>query len=92
MSFRDCIEPSLLYGDAPCPKCGTLLWFACLPAGTVFYERDHGLELLERLKQKLAEQLGIPTEQITPARLLSDLGADSLDAVELEMSLEELLE
>ena len=38
----------------------------------------------------IAEQLGVKPEQITPeAKFIEDLGADSLDTVELVMALEE---
>jgi acyl carrier protein len=44
----------------------------------------------ERVKDIVVEQLGVKPEQVTPeARILDDLGADSLDAVELTMAAEE---
>ena len=44
----------------------------------------------ERVKQIVAEQLGVDEEQVTPeAAFMDDLGADSLDTVELVMALEE---
>lgn len=44
----------------------------------------------ERVKQIVAEQLGVEEEQVTPeAAFMDDLGADSLDTVELVMALEE---
>jgi acyl carrier protein len=44
----------------------------------------------ERVKQIVAEQLGVDEDQITPeASFMDDLGADSLDTVELVMALEE---
>lgn len=43
-----------------------------------------------RLKTIIAEQLGIPEEQVKPeSRFIEDLGADSLDIVELIMAMEE---
>ena len=43
-----------------------------------------------RIKKIIAEQLGVKPEQITPeAKFIEDLGADSLDTVELVMALEE---
>jgi acyl carrier protein len=48
------------------------------------------LELEEKVKQIIAEQLGVGTEEIRPESLLvDDLGADSLDEVELLMAFEE---
>jgi len=44
----------------------------------------------ERIKQIVAEQLGVDEEQVTnEASFMDDLGADSLDTVELVMALEE---
>lgn len=44
----------------------------------------------ERVKQIVAEQLGVDEDQVTPeASFMDDLGADSLDTVELVMALEE---
>lgn len=42
-----------------------------------------------RVKQILTDRLGIPAGDITPeARLIDDLGMDSLDAVELAIATE----
>ena len=44
----------------------------------------------ERLKKIVVEQLGVDEEQVTPeASFVDDLNVDSLDLVELIMSLEE---
>ncbi len=44
----------------------------------------------ERLKKIVVEQLGVEEEEVVPsASFIEDLGADSLDLVELIMSLEE---
>jgi len=44
----------------------------------------------QRVNDILAEQLGVETGILTPeANLVDDLGADSLDVVELVMALEE---
>lgn len=44
----------------------------------------------ERVKKVVVEQLGVAEEQVTPeASFVDDLGADSLDTVELVMALEE---
>lgn len=45
---------------------------------------------LKTVRDILVEQLGIPPEQVTPqSRFMEDLGADSLDHVELIMAFEE---
>ena len=47
----------------------------------------------EQVKKIVAEQLGVKEEQVTPeAAFVDDLGADSLDTVELVMALEEEFE
>ncbi len=45
--------------------------------------------ILERVKKIVVEQLGADEKEVVPsARFVNDLGADSLDLVELIMSLE----
>ena len=47
-------------------------------------------EIAERIKAVIVEQLGVSLEEVTPeASFIEDLGADSLDIVELIMALEE---
>lgn len=47
-------------------------------------------EIAERIKSIIVEQLGVSMEEVTPeASFIEDLGADSLDIVELIMALEE---
>ena len=44
----------------------------------------------EKVKSIIAEQLGVKPDEVTPqASFIDDLGADSLDTVELIMALEE---
>ena len=44
----------------------------------------------DRVKEIIVEQLGVSADQVKPeARFIDDLGADSLDTVELIMALEE---
>ena len=44
----------------------------------------------DRVKSIIVEKLGVNAEQVTPeASFIDDLGADSLDTVELIMALEE---
>lgn len=46
--------------------------------------------IFERLKRVVVEQLGVEEKEVVPtASFVDDLGADSLDLVELRMSLEE---
>jgi len=47
----------------------------------------------QRVKDIIVEQLGVNADQVTPdAKFIEDLGADSLDTVELVMALEEEFE
>ncbi|AVH70914.1 MULTISPECIES: acyl carrier protein [unclassified Nostoc] len=48
-------------------------------------------ELFEKVKKIVIEQLSVdPPDKVTPqAKFMEDLGADSLDTVELVMALEE---
>lgn len=47
-------------------------------------------ETAEKVKSIIVEQLGVPPEDVTEsASFIEDLGADSLDIVELVMALEE---
>jgi acyl carrier protein len=46
--------------------------------------------IADKVKKIIVEQLGVSEEQVVPeAKLIEDLGADSLDTVELVMALEE---
>jgi len=47
-------------------------------------------KIIKKVKEITSEQLGVDESQITPeAKFIDDLGADSLDTVELVMALEE---
>ncbi|MGO0122173.1 acyl carrier protein [Desulfothermobacter acidiphilus] len=49
--------------------------------------------VFEKIKQIVAQQLGVEKEDVTmEASFIDDLGADSLDLVELMMALEEEFE
>jgi acyl carrier protein len=49
-----------------------------------------GVAADEKVKKIIVEQLGVEAEEVTPeAKFIEDLGADSLDTVELIMALEE---
>ena len=49
-----------------------------------------GKPVEERVKEIIVEQLGVEENDVTPAaKFIEDLGADSLDTVELVMAFEE---
>ena len=51
---------------------------------------DTKKEVVEKVKQLISEQLGVDEAEVTPsASFVDDLGADSLDTVELVMAFEE---
>lgn len=48
------------------------------------------MDTLEKVKKIIVEQLGVDVDEVTPeASFVDDLGADSLDTVELVMGFEE---
>ena len=86
------IETSQPFGDAPCPSCGQLLWFERRNNDLMFYDSLAAELRTNRVREIIAQQLGISLEKL-PENLndffTSDLGADSLDVVELVMEFEE---
>ena len=51
------------------------------------------MAVADKVKAIIVEQLGVDEEEVTPdASFVDDLGADSLDTVELVMALEEEFE
>ncbi len=53
-------------------------------------EKTDTSNVAEKVKQIVVEQLGVDAAEVTPqAHFVNDLGADSLDTVELVMALEE---
>ena len=77
------IEPSRPSGDAPCPACGSLLWFVAGGDEPRFFDAE-AVGLVERA----AARLGVSPDVLRPERL-DELDLDSLDVVELVMELEE---
>jgi acyl carrier protein len=58
-----------------------------IPALTLGDER---VAIEDKVKEIIVDQLGVDAEQVTPeASFIDDLGADSLDTVELVMAFEE---
>ena len=48
------------------------------------------MSLHDQVREIIANQLGVETDKVTPeAKFVEDLGADSLDTVELSMAFEE---
>lgn len=56
---------------------------------TVLNKEDLNM-VFDRIKEMIVEELNVPAEKITmEAKLSDDLGADSIDAVELIMNIED---
>ncbi len=85
-----CIEPSQPSGDAPCPGCGTLLWYVRTSAGLRAYESEEVTPILERITRIICDHLGVNKDRISSSTsFVEDMGGDSLDIVLLVMALEE---
>ena len=85
-----CIDPSRPLGDAPCPNCGTLLWFVRLPDAAWLVDPDAAPTARDRLIRILAGQLGISYEELSAdSSPLSRFDGDSLNVVELVMEFED---
>jgi acyl carrier protein len=83
------VEPSRTPGDAPCPHCGHLVWFLPTSTGIRCYDANKISSLWERVREIVSEKLGINQGQLElSSSFLDDIGADSLDFVELVMDLE----
>ena len=87
-----CEVPSEPIFDAPCPSCGHLLLFLTTSERTEILEFTEEREA--RIRKFLSERLGVDEAKLSnqpgaTSKLVNDLGADSLDAVELVMTLEE---
>ncbi len=86
------IDPSELplFGDAPCPNCGSLLWFMKLPSGVRLLEYEKAEELRDEVIRIVAERLGVDEHELR-SLTWKKLNPDSLDVVELALELEEKL-
>ena len=70
------------------PLCGTGLNSRASNLNRTNFMAEKSIE--EKVKDIIVEQLGVNPEQVTPqASFIEDLGADSLDIVELVMAFEE---
>jgi acyl carrier protein len=73
-----------------CPDCPAAVGLTparLIPTEQIFMAEK---SIEEKVKDIIVEQLGVNPEQVTPqASFIDDLGADSLDIVELVMAFEE---
>jgi acyl carrier protein len=60
------------------------------PRQIIFLEEFMAESIEDKVKQIIVDELGVEESEVTPnARFIDDLGADSLDTVELVMRFEE---
>jgi hypothetical protein len=85
------VEPSILFGDAPCPVCGCLLWFVVLGGNVRYFRATGEFACREKVIEFMARQLGVDEAVVRAdsSKFIEDLSPDSLDLVELVMELEE---
>lgn len=84
------IDPSVFIGDATCPRCGQLLWFLQTAEAARLFVNDQSSIKKDRIIDFVAAQLGVERDKIlNKPTSLDDLGADSLDTVELAMAIED---
>lgn len=84
------VEPSQPPGDAPCPACGSLLWFSLIPGGVVCFDYALVAPVSEWVLDRVCQNLGANRATLTNSTdFRSEVGADSLDLVELVMEVEE---
>jgi acyl carrier protein len=84
------IEPSMPFGDVPCPHCGCLLWFIAADSDIRFYPYEQSEALRERVIRIFADVLGVKEDAVRRnPNIWNESGADSLDMIELVMELEE---
>jgi acyl carrier protein len=83
------LEPSEPHGDAPCPACGSLLWFSKAPSGVWFYDAAIIARLRQRVISLASEHFAIKHDTADDWSVFrKETGADSLDLVELVLELE----
>jgi hypothetical protein len=84
------IDPSLPFGDAPCPNCGCLLWFISIGDEIRFYPFEESTSLRERAIRLMADTLGVDENEVrSNPNIWNEVGTDSLDLLELVMGLDD---
>ena len=90
------LEPSLPWGDAPCPNCGRLLWFFKTQGETHLFEPKSAETVQTWLARGVARLFGFPQGQIERKLaadenldFVNELALDSIDIVELVTELSE---
>jgi acyl carrier protein len=82
------LEVSIPFGNAPCPNCGSLLWYLNSGDEVLYIDEEVGIRLRRKLRTLLAQQLGVEEKDVPGDwEALPQLGVDSLDTVELSIQL-----
>lgn len=87
------VEASWIFGPVTCNSCQNRLWMVRTSKQTrvLQYARAHHLE--QRIVDFVSEQLGVERERVHGDWVaLSQLGADSLDTLEMVIEIEEELD
>src|SRR5437867_2812044 len=58
------IEPSLSAGDAPCPNCGSLLWFIKALEGARYYQYEVIAPLQEKVAKIICDEFGVTKDRL----------------------------
>lgn len=85
------MEPSLLFGDAPCPACGSLLWFVRLGDKNVLVKPTDEAKR-KGIRYVLCEITGLTESELEDPEAVGSLELDSMDLVEMVMRLEDQAE
>lgn len=72
-----CVEPSLALGnapccDAPCPNCGTLLWFVRRETGSRLYRADQ----MDGLAKRIADAFDLAGDSLDTVELVMELESE----------------
>ena len=73
-----------------CEHCELIIYYCLRPSGPSYLQGGNLMSVEEKVKKIIAEKLSVDLDEVVPeASFVDDLGADSLDLVELIMSMEE---
>ncbi len=85
------MEPSITFSDAPCPSCGSLLWFIRLGGENLLFRPNEAAQR-KGLAKLLAELTGLAESELqADPESLNRIELDSMDLLELAMELEDEL-
>lgn len=83
-------ETSSWFGDIDCPSCGTKLWFLAAADSARFFDHATSTDLQNQAIEMIAERMELDKDALVAnPKILDDIEADSLEALELLMDLEE---